>query len=88
MKEFVVESLDFRFRIKDREVDAHVRDVVLRWIRRGTDRLVNGPSLALTKERDPSLREWTLYASADSVSGDAPKFLADVVVDRQYRIPR
>lgn len=88
-QEFLVESLDYRFRINDREIDAHVRGVVLRWIRRNTNRLVNGPSLELTKERDPSLREWVLYASADSVSGDAPKFLEDAVINRsQYRIPQ
>ncbi len=88
-QEFVVESVGCRFRIKDREIDAHVRDVALRWLRRGTDRRVNGPSLELETEYDPPLRQTFLYTFADSVSGDAPQSLEDVVVNRAgIRIPR
>ena len=74
-----VEIVGCRFRIKDgRRIDGHAQDVALRWLRRGTDRRVNGPSLRCESERDPALRQTFLYVSADSVTGDAPKFLEDV----------
>jgi hypothetical protein len=77
-----VEIVGCRLRLKGgRELNYHTQGVVLRWLRRGTDRRVNGPSLRLETEYVPALRQWHLYASADSVSGDAPKYLEDVVVE-------
>ena len=76
-----VEDVVRRFRIKaGRAMDDHVRDVALRWLRRGTNRRVNGPSLRLETEYDVVSRQTYLYASASSVTGDAPKYLEDVVV--------
>ncbi|KKK68221.1 hypothetical protein LCGC14_2946250 [marine sediment metagenome] len=85
---YTVEAVACRFRIKNgRKLNFHTQGVVLRWLRRGTDRLVNGPSLRLETDYDPSLRQWYLYASADSVVGDAPRFLEDVNV-AEIQIPR
>ena len=80
---YSVEEVRCRFRIKGgRKINEHIQDVALRWLRRGTDRLVNGPSLRLEVDHDPPLRQWYLYASADSVTGDAPRFLEHVVIGR------
>ncbi len=77
-----VEDVACRLRVKgERVIDSHVRDVVLRWLRRGTNRRVNGPSLCLETDYDVVLRQMFLYASASSVTGDAPKCLEDVVVE-------
>ncbi len=76
-----VEEVIRRFRIKGgRVIGNHVRDVTLRWLRRGTNRRVNGPSLRLETEYDVVHRQLYLYASASSVTGAAPQFLEDVAV--------
>ncbi len=87
---YSVEGVACRLRLKSaRELNFHTQGIVLRWLRRGTNRLVNGPSLRLELDYDPMRRQWYLYASADSVSGDAPKALEDAVVNRaEIRIPR
>jgi hypothetical protein len=78
---YTVEIVGCRFRLRGgRKIDYHSQDVALRWLRRNTNRLVNGPSLLFETDYDPTLRQWYLFASADSLPPDAPKFLEDVAV--------